>query len=145
MSHLITLSAMFIPILAYGGSISAAQATSEPIAVGQSKNPRWEIAIEGLPVLSGRTITAATMGGNGRYSLGRSGFTSSVSILQDEPSSDMMFNFNEENTRCFNKGNARVTIDGDKAVLSGEVECMPISGDKQRQSAAIQGWFELKK
>ena len=121
----------------------ADQATKKP--KGKSRDPRWEIAIEGLPEKSGRIITAVTMGTNGRYTLSRSGFHASIEVLAQDPKSNMMITFDEDNAHCVNSGEAQVTIDGDRAILSGQVRCIPKEGDNERTNHAIEGWFELKK
>jgi len=56
-----------------------------------------------------------------------------------------MLDFDEENVRCFQKGDALIWIEGDHAELSRQVECMPQQGGGERHKAAIEGWFELKK
>jgi hypothetical protein len=117
---------------------------TEKNSVSKSNGPRWEIAIEGLPEKSGNIITAVAAGMNGQYNLGRSGFTASFSVKADDPAAVMMISFNEEDVRCFNGGEASVIPDGNRAVLSGEVKCMPKSGGEEH-TAAIKGWFELKK
>lgn len=132
-----------------GGDAEAATAAVKANAStnesgGTSKAPKWLVVIEGLPEKSGRIITAVTMGANGRYSLGRSGFTASISLMEDDPNSEMMFTFSDDNARCFNQGDASVTIDGERGVLSGQVQCMPRDGGEKRD-AAIEGWFELQK
>ena len=112
---------------------------------GRSRDPKWVIAIDGFPEKSGTIITAVTMGTNGRYTLGRSGFTASIEVLAQDPRSNMMITFSEDNAHCFNGGEALVTIDGDRALLSGQVTCMPKEGGKERSDHAIEGWFDIKK
>lgn len=114
-------------------------------ATGKSRDPKWVVEIDGLPEKSGTIITAVTMGANGRYTLGRSGFHASIEVLEQNSSSNMMITFNEDNALCVNSGEAQVTIDGDRANLSGQVRCQPKDGEKVRTFHAIEGWFELKK
>jgi len=114
-------------------------------ASGKSRDPKWVVEIDGLPEKSGTIITAVTMGANGRYTLGRSGFHASIAVQEDDPNSNMMITFNEDNAHCVNAGEAQVTIDGYRALLSGQVRCQPKDGEKVRTNHAIEGWFELKK
>lgn len=149
----ISLTALFLA--ACGGEGAGASTGREGSAAGsdqasektsrRSKGPRWVIAIEGLPQKSGGIITAATMGGSGRYSLGTSGFMSSIRVTEDDPKSHMIFTFSEENVRCASSGDATATIDGDRAVVGGSVKCMSKDGGGAERDAAIEGWFELKK
>ena len=126
-----------------GGATAASDiGTESRKSQDNRREPKWEIAIEGLPEKSGRIITAATMGGDGRYSLGTSGFLSSISLNANDPKSNMMFSFSEESVRCSSKGDATAVVDGDRAIVAGTVECMPgVSGEEF--NAEINGWFTL--
>ena len=97
MQKILAILAITLLLVACGGEGSDASNSGEAAASAEeanpqtkkssskSKDPKWVIAIEGLPELSGRIITASTMGGYGLYTLARSGFTSSISVTQDEP------------------------------------------------------------
>lgn len=148
MTKLYALAAITFLLAACGGDASSAAAANETGKSSPDRNgdPKWVIAIEGLPERSGRNIVAVTMGDNGQYSMAKSGFVASVRVEQGNPAPFMMFTYDDENARCLNDGKASVTIDGDRAVLGGELLCMAKSGsDGEESTAGIEGWFELEK
>ncbi len=154
MSFKMVLIAIFLPLAACGGdnsnststdqsrTASAAEIEADKKSLIAEKKPRWVVSIDGLPEQSGKIITAVTMGANGRYGLGGSGFSATIAVNEDAPSGHMMFTYND--ARCFNRGDASVIAEGDRAILSGQVMCMPKSGGDEK-SAALEGWFELEK
>ncbi len=106
---------------------------------------KWSVAIAGYPPQSGNILQAVTMGGNGKYTLGRSGFRASIDFTADDPVGLMMINFEKEAVRCVNKQGASAVRKGGRAILSGEVMCYPKSGSfEEAQPAAISGYFQLK-
>ena len=128
------------------GSDGGSDKAEQPAAKGSSgDDPKWSVAIEGRPLQAGSTIVAVTMGGNGQYTLGRSGFRASLNFHSEEPVPSMMFNFEKEAIRCVNKKGASAVREGKRAVLSGEVMCYPKSSSfDEAQAASITGYFELK-
>ncbi len=112
----------------------------------KSREPRWELDVDGRPALSGRTITGVTAGGYGNYSLASSEATISLTLTRDNPESDLSIRYNDDAVQCANFGEARIHVQGDRAVISGEVECFASSeGSGNRREAAIDGWFQIKK
>lgn len=121
--------------------------SSEPAPAKKSKTrePKWEISVDGRPQLSGRVITGVTAGGYGTYSMASSETTISLRLAQENPTSSLNIKYNEDDVRCMNFGDAAITVEGDKAVISGEVGCFASGvspGDHEK--ATITGWFELK-
>ena len=126
-----------------GGEGAATASTNEATNTPSGNGRKWVISIDGLPEQSGKAITAVTMGSAGQYGLANSGFTATIRVDPDNPSGHMMLTFNDANARCLNKGEAKAETHGDRAVLSGQVICMPKSGGDE-SPARIQGWFELE-
>lgn len=122
--------------------------TSSEVKVSQSsskKNPKWKIAVDGLPEKSGSIITAITQEGYGKYALGGSKVAASIGLDRDDPNSLMVIRFMEENVRCVGNGNATATRDGDRAIVGGEVMCFPIDGSfDEAEPASIEGYFEVQ-
>ncbi len=112
----------------------------------KSRDARWALTVDGRPALSGRTITGITAGGYGNYSLASEEATISVTLTQDKPNSDLSIKYNDDAVRCANFGEARISAQGDRAVISGEVECFASGQDSaSRQKAGVEGWFQIKK
>jgi hypothetical protein len=106
---------------------------------------KWEIHVEGFPVLSGRVITGSTMNGFGNYSLANSNATASIRLAENNPAGTITIKYKAENMICSNFGDATTLVDGNKAILSGTVGCFPKGGNPGNQkSSTITGWFELK-
>jgi hypothetical protein len=128
---------------------SAAPATESKSKSSKSKSkrePKWEVAVDGMPELSGRIITAIGSIKGGNFALGRRGFTSSISLTEKGEISFMTMSFKDLNTRCLNYGDVVANINGTRVELTGEVRCSPIEGDDTEQRRAqVNAWFETKK
>jgi len=125
-----------------GGEGAATASANEATSTPSDTGPKWVIRIDGLPEQSGKAITAATMGSVGQYGLANSGFTATIRVDPDNHAGHMMLTFNDANARCLNKGEAKAAIEGDRAVVSGQVICMPKSGGDE-SPATIEGWLTL--
>jgi len=112
----------------------------------KKRDPKWVIAIDGLPELSGTTVAVVGSIEGGIFSLASSGLTASISLTPEGETPNIMITFKEQKVRCVNYGAVVPNVDGTRVELSGEVECSPTSGDKsERSKAQIDGWFETKK
>ena len=133
-------------------SASAASATDvEPKTQkkkpnSKKRNPKWGMAIDGLPELTGFTIVTIGSVRGGKFSLGSSKLTASISLTPEGETPYIMMTFKEQKIRCLNYGAVVPNISGTRVELSGEVECSPTEGDRsERRRAQINGWFETKK
>jgi len=112
----------------------------------KQRDPKWVIAVDGLPELSGITVSAIGSIEGGNFSLASSKLTANISLTPEGETPNIMITFKEQNIRCLNYGAVVPNIDGTRVELLGEVECSPTSGDKsERRKAQINGWFETKK
>ncbi len=110
------------------------------------RDPKWVMAVDGLPELSGLTILVLGSIEGGIVTLGSSKLTASIKLTPEGETPYIMMTFKEQKVRCVNSGAVVANIDGTRVELSGEVECSPTVGDKsERRRAQINGWFETKK
>ena len=116
-----------------------------PRKKSKTREPKWEINVDGRPALSGRVITAVTVGAYGNYSMANSDTMINARIVEDGAGSTLDIKYNEDDVRCMSFGDATIAVDGDRAVISGEVGCFA-SGVKpdEHEKASIDGWFEVK-
>lgn len=116
-----------------------------PARKSKSREPRWEITVDGRPTLSGRVITAVTVGAYGNYAMASSETIINIRLVEDNPNAPMNIKYNVDEILCSNFGDATVTVEGERAVISGEVGCYPPGEDADNHTkASIDGWFELK-
>jgi hypothetical protein len=86
------------------------------------------------------------MAGFGNYALASNDATISIGLERGNPAGTMNIKYTEVNVRCANFGDAQTVVDGDRAVLTGEVGCFAADGNPgDSHPAAINGWFEIKK
>jgi hypothetical protein len=112
----------------------------------KQRDPKWVMAVEGLPELSGLTVSIIGSLEGGIFSLGSSKLTASISLSPEGETPNIMITFKEQNVRCLNHGAVVSNISGTRVELKGEVECSPTNGDKSdRRKAHFNGWFETKK
>jgi len=108
--------------------------------------PMWVMVVDGLPELSGFTVSVVGSIEGGIFSLVSSQLTASISLTSEGETPNIMMTFKEQKVRYLNYGAVVLKIDDTRVDLSGEVECSPTSGDKsERRNAKIYGWFETKK
>jgi hypothetical protein len=130
---------------AKSNALSTASEPDSPPTPKRGK-PKWEILIDGMPPLSGNVITGATMAGFGNYALASSDASISISLENGNPTGSIIVKYTGVNIRCANFGKAQTVVDGDRAVLTGDVGCFPADGNPDdQQPSAITGWFEIKK
>ncbi len=117
-----------------------------PRKKSKTREPKWEINVDGRPALSGRVITAVTVGAYGNYSMANSDTMINARIVEDGAGSTLDIKYNEDDVRCMSFGDATITAEGDKAVISGEVGCFASGvNPDDHEKAAVSGWFELNK
>jgi hypothetical protein len=127
------------------------ESDTEPKTVKSKRNskkrdPKWVMAVDGLPELSGRTVIVVGSIEGGIFTLGSSELSASISLSPGGETPNIMMTFKEQKVRCLNYGAVVPNIDGTRVELKGEVECVPTVGDKsERRKAQINGWFETKK
>ncbi len=130
-------------------STTAADSESKPAKWkrnSKQRDPKWVVAVDDLPELSGLTVGVVGSIEGGIFSLASSKLTASISVTPEGETPNIMMTFKEQKVRCLNYGAVVSNIDGTRVELSGEVECSPTSGDKsERRRAQINGWFETKK
>ena len=95
-----------------------------------------------MPTLKGKSIVSMGLGSRQQYTLG----TTSSTVTISTPGDRIMVRYSESGVNCGNYGDAIIELGEDRASISGKVACIaPGVHPRDRENAAISGWFDLDK